>query len=294
MIHAIKLVNLTTKESINLDKPGHDYTLLHKDFGTALGTHNTTKYINLVGSHYNTTSINDRAIELVGCILTSSPEKMQRLKQKLNRLINPRDHIIAYYKDYSITFNPNSSIKYSTNRYENTDSYCKFMIQGTAFEPAFKRIKEEISYSSMANKVPLFPMKIHKKYGICFGKIADITTKNVYNDGDIETGFICRLKADKGDIVNPKIVNNLTGKCIELAIRLQKDDVVEISTQSGNKYVKFIRGGVETDIMKQMTRKSSMSMQLNKGYNDITISAAKNGGNLSRIIKFTPLYLEVE
>lgn len=290
----IKIVNMTTEKSLTIGDTTDDFILVSKDFGSAPSEHSTTKYINLIGSHVDCTSIGDRAVQIVGTIIAKNAGIMKERKTELNRLINPQNFIRIYCNAYYMTVRPASTVKYSVDKYENTSTYCKFLIEATAYEPVFKRINEEVFYYSTANKVPLFPLIIPKIRGICFGKFSAVTAKNILNDGDIETGFTAKFIADEGEAVNPKIVNNKTGKSIEIIISMQKGDIVELSTVSGNKYVKFIRGSTETDIFKLVTKKSTMSMTLNTGVNDISITAARNAANLNNVIRFTPLYLEVQ
>ncbi|WP_312647577.1 phage distal tail protein [Aminipila sp.] len=290
----LELTNKVTGQRIQLLSENKDFIIQKVDFGQVKGRHSTTQYINLVGSEIDATVLGTRDISIKGTVCSSAANNLAEKKSRLNRLINPRHDLIISIGKYQIKARPDSSIKYGVGYQENNNLFCEFLISCSAYEPVFKRINEEVFYYSSANKVPLFPLIIPKSKGICFGKISSISTKNVPNDGDIETGFVVRFIADEGGVTNPKITNNKTGKFIEVIVNMLKDDIVELSTVTGNKHVKFIRGNTETDIFKLVSKKSTMSMTLNTGVNDIAITAARNASNLNNIIKFTPLYLEVQ
>lgn len=293
MITKIKLKNVELNKEIEIGIRKEKYVLGLVDFGQAPASFNTTDYIQLIGSFVNTTRIDTRSITIKGAIFPVGAGMAEK-KQELNRLINPKHKLIVTTDKYKIEIRATSSVIYSTERTKNNDVMCEFLIKGTAFEPTFKRIYEEVFYYSNAIKRPLFPMVIPKNKGICFGIKAAVNTQNLINDGDIETGFVCKITAQYGEVVNPKITDNKTGKYIEIILNMLKGDAIEISTVAGNKYVKFIRGSSEKDIFKAVTKKSSMSMTLSAGQNNITIAAALNAANLSSSIKLTPLYLEVQ
>lgn len=289
----IELENLTTGKSI-LFSDSNGYILQDVDFGQVIGIHNTTQHINLVGSKVNSTSLGVRDVSIRGVVCGDSGSVVSKNKTVLNRLINPNDNLKINNGNYSLIIRPDSSIKYGVGYRENNQYFCKFLIQGTAFDPTFKRVMEEVFYYSSVGRIPLFPLVMPIDKGMCFGKISSVSTKNVPNDGDVEAGFTIKFIAEEGEVTNPKITNNKTGKFIEIIINMQKGDIVEVSTVTGNKYAKFIRGNTQTDIFKLVSKKSTMSMTLNTGVNDIAITAARNASNLNNVIKFKPLYLEVQ
>lgn len=293
MIMQIKVLNKTLMEEIEIGVDKLGYILTSADLGQAEASNSTTPYINLVGQNVNATSLLPRDISIKGSVINNGVG-IESKKSKLCRLINPCDEIVITFGNYKITAKPDKSIIFSLEARRNNKRFCDFAIEATAYMPALKRITEEVFYYSNAIKRPLFPMVIPKNKGICFGIKAALNTQNLINDGDIETGFVCKMTAQYGDVINPKIINNKTGKYIEIMLSLLKGDSIEVSTIAGDKYVKFVRGKSEMDVFKCITKKSTMSMTLNTGQNDITITAAINATNLSSLIKLTPLYLEVQ
>lgn len=293
MITDIILHNIELNKRIKIGIDNRGYVLGLVDFGQAPAIQKTTPYINLIGTKVMSTKLDARSISIKGAVF-SFGQSISLKKRELNKIVNPNHTLIIECGNYKISVRANSSVLYSNERLRNGNSFCEFLIQCTAFEPVFKRKNEEVVYYSNACAIPLFPMIIPASNGICFGQIAQESIRNIVNDGDIEAGFIVKFIADEGEVKNPKIANNKTGKYIEVITNMQKGDIVEISTISGNKYAKFIRGNSQTDILNNITKKSTMSLSLNTGVNDILISAARNESNLNNVIKFTPLYLEVQ
>lgn len=289
----IKLENLVTGEVVSFGV-GENYVIQEKDFGATPGNHSTTKYINLIGSHINSTALGERDIAIAGWIQAEGSAQMKEKKDKLNHLINPRHDLKLFYDDYVLIVRPDSSVKYSTDKYDNGSTLCKFLISATAYMPLWQLKSSKVYRESKITPVPLFPLKIPADKGIAFGYIPAISIANVPNPGDVEVGFVISFTAFSGQVSNPKITNNKTGKHIEIVIDMNPGDVVEISTVSGSKAAKLIRGGAETDIFKSITKKSAMDMTLNVGINDISLTAADNASSMSGKIFFTPMWLEVQ
>lgn len=290
----IKLENLVTGGMIVFGVTEGDYLIQEKDFGAAPGNHSSTQYINLIGSHVNSTSLGERDISIAGLIRVGEARLMAEKKNMLNRLINPRHNLKLYYDNYVMIVRPDSSVRYSTDKYDNGKTFCKFLISATAYMPLWQLKGSKIYQESKVTPVPLFPLKIPAGKGIAFGYIPAISIANVPNPGDVEVGFMIRFTASSGQVTNPRITNNKTGKHIDIIIDMNQGDVVEISTVPGSKSAKLIRGSAETDIFKAITKKSAMDMTLNVGVNDISITAAGNVSNMSGKIFFTPMWLEVQ
>lgn len=292
-MRSIKLENLTTGEMISLgiESP---YLVQEKDLGSVPGKHNVTQYINLNGSRIQNTMLGERNISIAGWILVAEAGQMPEKKSALNRLVNPRHDLKIYYNDYVLVARPDSSVKYSVDKYENGKILCKFLIQASAFMPLWQLKIPKVYQESKITPAPLFPLAIPQNKGVAFGYIPAISIANVPNPGDVEAGFVIRFTAVSGKVTNPKITNNKTGRHIEAVIEMEQGDAVEISTASGSKSAKLIRGGVETDIFKAITKKSAMDMTLSVGINDISVTAAGNASNLSGKISFIPMWMEVQ
>lgn len=294
---SIKLTNLTTNESIVIsDLPENfDLVLEYVDWSQVESSSNYIKYINLIGERLTSVSLNTREIEIVGWIVATNQENMELKKRNLNRFINPLQEIQLDYDRYSINFKPDKSIEYnSQDSSENCDVLCRFLISGTAAIPLFRLTSEDVYRDTAIQSVPLFPWISPINKGFVFGIMSEYTVSNVMNEGDVDQGFVLRLVAAHGDVTNPKVTDNKTGKFIQLLLFMNEGDIVEISTETGNKYVHLIQGEQVTDIFRYVSENSTMSLNLSVGENDLSITADTNQTNLTATIRFSPMWLEVQ
>lgn len=292
----VTLKNVVQNKSLLLSQSASSQFILESfDWGQVKGSVNAVKYINLVGSEPRSTSLESRDINIVMWLVASTPEEMTELKQFMNKFINPLQDLECIYGDYLLTMRPDTSVQYNNTevRYNN-QVLCRCLIQCTSYMPMWELKTKKVVKESGLTGAPLFPMIIPENKGITFGYIPFENITNVENKGDLDAGFILTLEAHTGQVTNPKITNNLTGKSIEVMIDMDLGDIVKISTIPGQKYAKLIRGESETDILRYITKESTMSLTLNTGINDITITAAANALNLKPSLAFSPLWLEVQ
>lgn len=114
-------------------------------------------------------------------------------------------------------------------------------------QPAFKSIEDSsIEFSSIEAAFE-FEFAIESE-GIEFSSIIQNNEQLILNSGDIETGMIIELSAI-GTVKNPVIYNRETRESFALNITMQESDLITINTNSGEKSVKLLRNGVETNII---------------------------------------------
>lgn len=270
-----------------------DYILAHKDFGDVDGKFRTTQFIDLIGSHIDSTALEERDIYIKGAILADEPEIMLEKRKKINAFFNPQFDIRMIYKEYVMVFRPTKTLVDDSNWRNITDRFFLFHIYGIAHYPLWKLLKNTVIQESRIRGGFHFKLIIPKNKGITFGYNPAITPSNIPNLGDVEVGFILIIEAKRGEVTNPKIINNRSGEEIEVNITMAMGDIIEISTESGNKYAKLIRDNVETDIFSFITVKSRMSMKIEIGTNDFSITASGNSSNMKSTIKYSPAWLEV-
>ena len=116
--------------------------------------------------------------------------------------------------------------------------------------PWFRELDEIIFNMSTMRDMFEFPFAIDA-VGVEFSAIDENILTPVINSGDVETGVILELSATN-DVVNPRIYNTDTQEMIGLNFTMIAGDVIRISTVKGEKYVKLIRDGVETNIINHL------------------------------------------
>ena len=95
-----------------------------------------------------------------------------------------------------------------------------------------------------------FPFSIDS-YGTEFSSLSQNAITPVINSGDVETGIVLELSATN-EVVDPLIYNADTQEVLGLNFTMIAGDVIRISTVKGEKYVKLIRDGVETNIINNL------------------------------------------
>lgn len=289
----IYMINKTTGARLDWNDGGN-YILSSFDLGKVDASRSTTQYINLIGKHVDSSILGIRDMSFSGAVLCKSNAELRSAKDFLNDFVNPLHEIEFHYGEYVIDAMPDSSVAYATDNKSKSAVHHLFSLTMTAYYPLFK-YHEKTSFADSSSKGSvLFPLVIPKKKGIAFGYIPAITVNNPINEGDVDTGFILRFSALDDNITNPKVKNNKTGAFIEVLINMQKGDIVEISTVSGDKYAKLIRGDTETDLINNVTNASSFDLTLNVGLNDIGISNASNNvSNMKTSLEYVPSFMEV-
>ena len=106
---------------------------------------------------------------------------------------------------------------------------------------------------------------------------------NVINEGEDETGLIIKVTAT-GEVVNPTIYNSVTREAFSLNMTLERNDILTINTNKGQKSVTLLHDTVLTNCINKVVRDSSW-LTLGKGDNLFTYDAEV--GSASMHIVFT-------
>lgn len=119
--------------------------------------------------------------------------------------------------------------------------------------------------------------------------VSDLTEGIVSYEGSVETGVIFRLAADR-NLDNFTIFHRPPDGSlvtIDFAYPLLQDDVVEISSVQGSKYVRLKRAGVESSILYAISPQSGW-LELQPGDNSIRVYAT--GDPMEYALEYTAKY----
>ena len=123
-------------------------------------------------------------------------------------------------------------------------SACLVQIDIYCGQPYWEDVNTIIGTISSAIELLNFPDEIGQYFaeeGRPFGVVNQELEKSIENDGDVAVGMIIRLVA-RGNITNPSIycsTGEQRGNFMKLNISLKDGDELEISTVTGNKYIKL-------------------------------------------------------
>lgn len=294
------LVNVDSGLFISLERykliDGIVYLLTEIDTGQVPAGHNSAKYINLDGERVLSTRHEPRDVTIEGFVIASSRKEMSERKAVLNKLILPRAELGLTYGKYILSFRADRSVIYSTEWAENNQLLCKFLIQGTAHMPLWRLRSGRVFQESRLQGVPMFPLIIPSGRGKPYGVVPAFSVNNVFNEGDVAAGFTLRIKAARGAVTNPKVLNKKTQDFVEIIAGMSMGDELEICTVPGSQGVRLFTfaDNVEIDMFGAVTFASRMSTSLNVGENDFALTAANGFENMDAVISFSPLWLEVQ
>lgn len=129
--------------------------------------------------------------------------------------------------------------------------------------------------------------KIYFQPEIEMGSIENLKERNIYYDGDAETGVLIKIHAI-GSAEHIVIYNTGTRERMILdtdklaaltGSGIVQGDEINISTVKGDKYVRLLRNGVEYNILNILDKNSDW-FQLAKGDNIFTYTATYGASNL--------------
>lgn len=191
----------------------------------------TSKSPNQDGITIDNTDLQERSISLVGKIITTDKEEMQRRRNELLKVFNPKFGGVIKYKDLYINCEVDTAPVFKYISY----NILEWAIELIAPNPYLQTLElgEEINtwIGGLKFKFSL-PFKLKQR---------GPSMKNIYNDGHVDTPVKIYFK---GPAVNPIIYNRTTGEFIRVIRELGTDDTLIINTEFGNKTVEIdVRGG---------------------------------------------------
>ena len=293
MIDSLVLTNTVTLQSVLLDKDNSELVLDEADLGTVEGTHHSYKYVSQVGVYIDSTTLEQRVVAISGWVIGNTYEELKANKGVLNKLINPLHTIEVVVQDkYKLTFKPDFSVKYSVSYEENNEVLCKFLIQGTCADPMFTTKDKQTAL--IASIIPKFrfPLVIPQNTGILMGLREPSLLATLNNGGDIDTGLLITFSCTS-TVTNPSLLNVDTREFIKINKTMSAGEQIIVSTGSGEKYIKGIVSGEESNYFKYMDFDSTW-LQLHTGENILKYDADDNVDGLEVLISFLPKYLEVQ
>lgn len=122
--------------------------------------------------------------------------------------------------------------------------------------PFLKGAQEVVNELTAITNMFHFPFHSTTEPMLIMGKIDTLTSIEVENKGNVETGLTFELYARK-PLKNPKIYNYKTGEFLEVNIEMDTGDLIIITTGQGNKTIKLLRSAVYTNIFNYLGKNST-------------------------------------
>ena len=297
MVENVILRNKQTSALLELDVVNTPFYILDKvGWGQIKGTHHSYKYVNQIGVYVTSTSLETRDVSVSGWIVSNSELHMSQRKSMLNRFVNPQQPIELIYKNYSLEFLPDRTIKYSATIKENNEVVCKFEINGLAANPLFKDTNTtNIPIAGMLGMFH-FPMMLSAIDNgiptVMMGLRQPSLIVNISNTGSVQTGINIVFEAT-GTVVNPSLINIYTQEQFKINKTLAAGETVVVSTTIGEKKIVGTLNGVSSNYFKYRDLRSSW-LQLDTGDNAFKYDADNGIDSLNCTIEYSNKYLEVQ
>lgn len=245
-------------------------------------TINTSEMALIDGGKFNSSKVNMRTLDISFYIEFDAAKK----RLELFKVVKTKQYIkvryIGDYRDVYIEgYVETCPIDYFGQKQMVTVSIlCP--------SPYFKEAQVMVNELTSILKMFRFPFAITEAEQIPVSSIDIISSVNVENKGDVETGLIIELYG-RNTVVNPKIFDYLTGEFIGLNFTIETGDLVTIDTRKGEKSVKLLRNGENTNIFNTIM-KGSKWLQLSSNGGVYTADVESGQNNLMVTIKHYDLF----
>ena len=240
--------------------PSSSYHVNFKDVSGLSDVQNAIYSTNSMGQDGDTYlgyRIESRDIDIVGHIKERDKIAVQELRRNLNRILNPQYSATLTYElgDFKrvigCTINNAPIFKRGTILEQ-------FTIQLSCLNPFWREeaeTREDIATWIGGFEFPVPDgLEITEDWEIGYRQPSLIV--NVFNSGDVKSGIRIEFRA-LGALTNPQLLNVNTQEFIKANLALEAGDVLTVSTGYGEKSVKLLRGGVETDAFRYLDVDSS-------------------------------------
>lgn len=226
---------------------------------------NTSSMAGVDGSKFNSAVLQERNIVLY--IKIRGDVETNRLK--LYQYFRTKEYCKLYYQNGSRNVYIEGYVEsfpvspFSNNEVAQISILCP--------NPYFKDLTEIVNDISKVIKKFTFPFSIEIDDPIPFSEIELEKVTDVVNTSESETGLIIET-VFLGKVDKFEIRNTVTGEIFILNYSFQEDDQLTINCNKGNKSVRLIRGGKETNLIPYI-QKGSTFFQLRIGDNNFSYLA---------------------
>ena len=249
--------------------------------------------------------IEARPIEIVGHIKERNKDRAHRLRRRMNSILNPQftGHLVFEFGDVRRVINCTVA---AAPKFIPQPIFGQFVLQLSCLNPFWREdmeTRQDIATWSGGFEFPIDREDPPQGLEIAIdpenptiptweiGWREPSLIVNVFNGGDVRAGMRIDFRA-LGFLVNPTLLNVVTGKFIRINTEMQAGDVITVNTAWGEKSVTLRRAGVESDAFRFLDPDSSY-LQLAVGDNIFNYDADVNMYNLDVTIHHNNLFLGV-
>lgn len=213
-------------------------------------TINTSQIALVDGAKFNSSKVNVRTINLAFAIEYEA--EVNRIK--VYKVLKSKQYVKLKYKSrYRDVFIEGyvSSIDIDYFKMKQIVT-CAILCPS----PYLKQAQEIVDELSNLINTFHFPFASQATPELVFGYYSTEIGTFVKNDGDVECGLIIELYA-RSAVADPVVYNYITHEFIGIHYSMQEADLITIDTRQGQKSVKLLRAGVESNLFNYVTQDST-------------------------------------
>ena len=236
------------------------------------------------GEVYMGSTANKRAITIKATVILPDGKTHDQIREEFFAFFVPRETGTLYIYEGETS----RKIDYKTES-------CEFDMDGIdrdveisliCPDPVFRSITD--TQTEISNVVGLieWPIELPPEFEVAIryeGKMA-----NISNPTSVDWGLTVTFTAD-GEVVNPKLTEVNSQKSFRLLTSMHAGDVIVVTTGAGNKRIKLIRDGQESNI-NHLWEFGGTWLQVEPGENSYTYTADSGEDAVAVTLSATPLY----
>lgn len=300
MIHSVKVTNHRGESIVfELEKPAlSGFSVLNiLGLGPVKSIINTNQSLYLDGSYFNSARLSERNIVLDLGFEETPDRSIELIRLDSYRFFPQKVPIILEFTTDSrkasiVGFvESNEPDIFSSKETTKISVLCPnpYFSEGSIITTLFTGVNPTFEFPW---ENPSLTLKL-----IEFGQIFVNTIANVFYTGETPTGVVIIISFS-GAVTDPIIHNTITGENMALSstkmtaltgFNFKAGDVVTISTIPGNKYIRLLRDGVESNILNVVDVLSDW-FQIQKGDNLFTYTATSGLANMLFTIQHQVIY----
>lgn len=266
------------------NKAGQTIELTHNDAYTITSisgldppdaTINTTRNAYADGSVYNSSYVGNRQLTIT--LVINSPAETNRIN--LYKYFKTKREIRLFYKNDTRDVYIDGYIQSMQISIFDKKQVAQITIMCPKYE--FNAVDEDMVAFSTIESLFEFPFAIEES-GMEFSKIVIGEEKNVFNDGELETGITIEIYAN-GAVKNPTIYNVDTNEYFIIETTINRGDALLINTKINEKCVMLTAANGEKKSLIGTLKEGSTWFKLSQGDNIFIATAAGNPQNMNAI-----------
>ena len=274
---------------IKLDRT--NYVLTSVDYGSVTATHSTAKGVGQVGDKVVNTTLDTRAVEIIGFIRASSKEEMKTKKAALLQMCDPREaFLVLPDKDTALECWATETVKFTPSKLTNNARVAQFVIDAECHDPLFRDAVARFQVITEWASRFEWPLEIPST-GFFFAQRSPSLIATLDNAGDVETGLLIHFTAG-ATVENPVLTDIETGEFIKLNHTFAAGETVVVNTNYGQESVTSYLGEKVEDVKNDFALDSSFN-QAPPGEPRLHFSAGSNIDSMTVTIYYFNRFLGV-